>query len=65
MRWFRRRVAIGRQYRAGDRLFDFDDAVSSILFAGRAKRDPVAGAFPDSGRKPVTAGRRKLTHLLE
>ena len=28
-------------------------------------RDPVAGAFPDPGRKPVTAGRRKLTNLLK
>jgi membrane glycosyltransferase len=28
-------------------------------------RDPVAGAFPDPGRKPVTAGRRKLTNLFK
>ena len=28
-------------------------------------RGPVAGAFPDPGRKPVTAGRRKLRNLLK
>jgi hypothetical protein len=28
-------------------------------------RGPVAGAFPDPGRKPFTAGRRQLTNLLK
>ena len=28
-------------------------------------RGPVAGAFPDPGRKTFTAGRRKLTNLLK
>jgi len=62
-------------------LFESDSrlvAVSGIAFADfflaalgvfeprcNRPRDPVVGAFPDPGRKPFTAGRRKRTNFLK
>jgi membrane glycosyltransferase len=35
------------------------------VFSSRIAIGPVAGAFPDPGRKPFTAGRRKRTNFLK